>query len=106
MGNSRKTSPSAKATCTSLGAIGVLNDGAALNPAEFEAFLDAQADLPAVGRPRHVRVATDLPSTATNKVLKRELVRQGLDFPDPHWEREERGTAYHVVDGDAVGGVR
>jgi hypothetical protein len=28
-------------------------------------------------------------------VLKRELVRQGLDVEDPVWEREERGTAYH-----------
>jgi len=74
----------------------VLNDGAELDPAAFERFLADQPDLPAVARPRHVRVATDLPSTATNKVLKRELVRQGLEFDDPHWERDERGTAYRV----------
>jgi fatty-acyl-CoA synthase len=76
----------------------VLNDGARLGPGEFERFLDAQPDLAAVARPRHVRIAADLPSTATNKVLKRELVRQGLDFGDPRWEREERGTAYRVVE--------
>ena len=74
----------------------VLNDGAELGPGAFEQFLADQADLPTVARPRHVRIAADLPSTATNKVLKRELVRQGLEFDDPHWEREERGTAYRV----------
>jgi fatty-acyl-CoA synthase len=75
----------------------VLNDGADLDPASFERFLLDQPDLPKVARPRHVRIAADLPCTATNKVLKRELVKQGLDFADERWEREERGTAYRVV---------
>jgi fatty-acyl-CoA synthase len=76
----------------------VLNDGAELDPAGFERFLDEQPDLSPVARPRFVRIAPDLPSTATNKVLKRELVRQGLDVDDPVWEREERGTAYHPAE--------
>jgi fatty-acyl-CoA synthase len=77
----------------------VLGPDAELGPEEFERFLAAQPDLPAVARPRYVRIATDLPSTATNKVLKRELVREGLGFDDPCWEREERGTAYRVAGG-------
>ena len=75
----------------------MLNDGAALAPTEFTSFLDAQPDLAPVARPRYVRLAADLPSTATNKVLKRELITQGLDVADPVWEREERGTAYRPV---------
>jgi hypothetical protein len=30
----------------------------------------------------------------TNKVLKRELVREGVDTTDELWVREERGTRY------------
>jgi fatty-acyl-CoA synthase len=65
-----------------------------LTPESFEQFLSEQQDLSTKGWPRYVRIATELPSTATNKVLKRELVKQGLDFQDPAWEREERGTSY------------
>ena len=55
----------------------VLQDDATLSPAELEEFLAAQADLSAKAWPRFVRIATDLPSTATNKVLKRELAAEG-----------------------------
>lgn len=72
----------------------VLHDGAALDPGSFEAFLAEQADLGPQQWPRHVRLATTLPQTATNKVLKRELVAEGLATDDPVWTREERGTAY------------
>jgi fatty-acyl-CoA synthase len=74
----------------------VLHDEPPLDPAGFEEFLAAQPDLSPKAWPRYVRVATELPSTATNKVIKRELVQQGLDFPDLCWEREERGRAYRV----------
>ncbi|HET7736521.1 MAG TPA: AMP-binding protein [Nocardioidaceae bacterium] len=73
----------------------VLQD--ALSPADFEAFLNEQKDLSTKGRPRFVRIADDLPATATNKVLKRELVKQGLATTDEVWEREERGTSYSVL---------
>ncbi|QIG43063.1 AMP-binding protein [Nocardioides anomalus] len=75
----------------------VLHEDAALTPAELEAFLDEQRDLPGKGRPRYVRIAATLPQTATNKVLKRELIRQGATAGDGVlWVREERGTAYAV----------
>jgi fatty-acyl-CoA synthase len=74
----------------------VLQDDATLTPGELEEFLAAQPDLSPKAWPRFVRVAADLPSTATNKVLKRELVAQGASAADGErlWVREERGTAY------------
>src|SRR4051812_3460370 len=73
----------------------VLQDDATLSPDELTAFLAAQPDLPSKGWPRFVRLAPDLPATATNKVLKRELISQGPVAGDGElWVREERGTSY------------
>lgn len=74
----------------------VLNDGAELQPDAFEAFLAAQPDLSPKAWPRYVRIAADLPSTATHKVLKRQLIAQGTAVGEDEalWEREPRGTAY------------
>jgi fatty-acyl-CoA synthase len=70
----------------------VLRDS--LPPEEFESFLSGQEDLSAKGRPRYVRLCRELPSTATNKVRKRDLISQGTDFTDECWVRAERGTGY------------
>ena len=76
----------------------VLNDGATLRPDELEAFLAAQPDLSPKAWPRFVRLAPSLPSTATNKVLKRELAAQGATPGDGVlWERAPRGTSYEVL---------
>jgi fatty-acyl-CoA synthase len=72
----------------------VLRDGASLAPAEFADFLGAQPDLSPKAWPRHVRVAERLPSTATNKVLKRELRAEGVMTTDPVWARGERDRVY------------
>ncbi len=73
----------------------VLNDNASLEPAGFESFLAEQQDLPTKGWPRYVRLAASLPSTATNKVLKRTLIGEGTAVgSDQLWERESRGRAY------------
>jgi fatty-acyl-CoA synthase len=72
----------------------VLHRDATLDPEGFEGFLARQADLGPKQWPRYVRIATALPQTATNKVLKRELVHEGLDVTDPVWTRAERGRAY------------
>ncbi|MGZ4576228.1 MAG: fatty-acid--CoA ligase FadD1 [Mycobacterium sp.] len=74
----------------------VLNEGHALDPGEFEVFLDAQPDLSPKARPRYVRIAADLPSTATHKVLKRQLIAEGIQPREGEalWEREPRGNAY------------
>jgi fatty-acyl-CoA synthase len=75
----------------------VLNDGESLNPAAFEAFLAVQPDLSPKVWPAYVRIAPDLPSTATHKVLKRDLAAQGPTAGDGKlWIREPRGTAYRT----------
>jgi len=80
----------------------VLRDGVTLTPAELEEFLAAQPDLSPKAWPRYVRIAPDLPSTATNKVLKRELIKQGPVAGDGVlWVREERGRSYAEV-GEAA----
>jgi fatty-acyl-CoA synthase len=73
----------------------VLREGAELDPDGLEKFLDEQPDLGTKSWPRHVRVTESLPSTPTNKILKRVLKAEGVaDHGDPVWVREARGTAY------------
>ena len=73
----------------------------ALTPEGLESFLAAQPDLGTKSWPRFVRLLDELPRTATNKVLKRELRAQGLQPGGSTgsgtgllWTRAERGTAY------------
>ncbi|MCT1638327.1 AMP-binding protein [Dietzia cinnamea] len=77
-----------------------------LDPAGLEEFLAAQPDLSPKAWPRWVRIASELPTTATNKILKRELIRQGVGAHaqggDIWWERAERGTAYSELAGAGV----
>ncbi|MCX6396374.1 MAG: fatty-acid--CoA ligase FadD1 [Propionibacteriales bacterium] len=75
----------------------VLRDDAVLEPSAFETFLAEQPDLSPKAWPRYVRLATEVPTTATNKVLKRELRSQGTATTDPLWERAERGRSYTTV---------
>ena len=54
-------------------------------------------------RPRHQVVASlhphrrRLPSTQTNKVLKRVLAREGWECTDPVWVRHGRGADYELL---------
>jgi fatty-acyl-CoA synthase len=73
----------------------VLNDAAALAPEQFEEFLASQPDLSPKAWPRYVRINGALPQTATNKILKRALIAEGVSAGDGTlWEREPRGRAY------------
>lgn len=77
----------------------VLHHGAVLNPDEFEAFLAAQDDLSPKAWPLRVWLTAALPATATNKVLKRELIAAGPTPPGGrHWLRSARGTTYSEAD--------
>lgn len=76
----------------------VLNEGQALTPSDFESFLAGQADLSPKARPRFVRINSELPKTATNKILKRELIHAGVTAGDGVlWERVGRSTTYRVL---------
>lgn len=73
----------------------VLRDGNGLEPDDFEKFLAAQPDLSPKAWPRYVRINDDLPATATNKILKRELIAAGITAQGGVlWAREPRGTSY------------
>ena len=55
----------------------VLQDDADLTPEEFGRFLAGQPDLSPKAWPRYVWLTDRLPTTATNKILKRELTALG-----------------------------
>ncbi len=76
----------------------VLRDGMRLEPDEFEKFLATQPDLSPKGWPRYVRINDDLPVTATNKILKRELIAAGVTAQGGVlWSRPARGTTYTIA---------
>lgn len=73
----------------------VLNDDASLTPDELTEFLAAQPDLSPKAWPTYVRIAEDLPATATNKILKRTLKADGLQVGgDVLWTRAPRSRSY------------
>ncbi|HMZ13667.1 MAG TPA: acyl-CoA synthetase, partial [Mycobacterium sp.] len=73
----------------------VLADGTELTPEAFGDFLAIQSDLSPKAWPRHVWIADRLPATATNKVVKRELVARGANPSGGRlWTREPRGRVY------------
>lgn len=69
----------------------VLRSGARFDPAKFARFLSEQSDLGTKMTPRYVRVAEQLPSTETNKILKRVLREERWECSDPIWLREGDG---------------
>jgi fatty-acyl-CoA synthase len=86
----------------------VVQDGVAFNPDAFARFLDA-ADLPPRWRPTFVRVARELASTATNKILKRALRRDKflLDrVADPLYWRPRGADAFRRFTADDLAALR
>jgi fatty-acyl-CoA synthase len=76
----------------------VLNEQAALSPRQFEEFLASQHDLSPKAWPRYVRINDQLPQTATNKILKRALISEGVTAGDGVlWVREPRGRSYSAI---------
>jgi fatty-acyl-CoA synthase len=79
----------------------VLADNAVLTPEEFGEFLAAQPDLSPKAWPRYVWLADRLPTTATNKILKRELTARGATpGGGVVWTRIGRTSAYGRADRD------
>ncbi len=80
----------------------LLRPGAIFDPDGFDRFLAGEPDLGTKSAPRYVRIATELPQTATTKVLKRVLRNEGWRCADPVWWRPEKGSPYrHLLDADA-----
>ncbi|MCX5382256.1 AMP-binding protein [Streptomyces sp. NBC_00083] len=74
-----------------------LPDPAAFDPAAFTAFLASQPDLGTKMAPRFVRVMAGLPVTATNKVARAGLRREGFWSGGPVWWRPPGTTTYHPL---------
>jgi len=67
----------------------VLRGEASLAPVELSAFLPGQGDLGARQYPRFVRVTSQMPRTATFKVLTRLLAADRWNTGDPVWWRPD-----------------
>lgn len=68
------------------------------DPATFAAFLPEQADLGTKWAPRYVRVSTDVPTTATRKIDKPRLRRDGWRVGDPVYLRPTAAPEYRLLD--------
>ncbi len=64
------------------------------DPDTFSAFLRAQPDLGTKMAPRFVRVVPRMPVTATNKIHRALLRREGVHCPDPVWWRPPDEPTY------------
>ncbi|MFD8197700.1 AMP-binding protein [Streptomyces wuyuanensis] len=75
-----------------------LRDEASFDPRAFAAFLAAQPDLGTKMPPRFVRVVPRLPVTATNKIHRVALRREGfLHGRDPVWWRPPGADGYRPL---------
>lgn len=77
----------------------LLRPGASFDPGSFAAFLTGEADLGTKGAPSFVRIADDLPVTATTKVLKRVLRAEAWRCADAVWWRPSKGDGYRLLTG-------
>ncbi len=76
----------------------VMRDGTAFDPGRFARWVDDGSGLGPKWRPRYVRVAERLPTTGTNKVVKRTLASQKLRRDrvgaDTLWVRDRGDATY------------
>ncbi|MFC3577771.1 long-chain-fatty-acid--CoA ligase [Streptomyces yaanensis] len=79
-----------------------LKRGGIFDPAAFGAFLAAQSDLGTKMAPRFVRIVERMPVTATNKIHRVGLRREGFRCPDPVWWRPPGKSSYRRLTGDDV----
>ncbi len=75
-----------------------LRPGTTFDPGDFDEFLSEQPDLGTKWSPRYVRVTEKLPTTETQKVLKRQLRRERWDVTDPVWWRSAKAAPMTPMD--------
>ncbi|MDQ1468164.1 MAG: steroid-22-oyl-CoA synthetase [Actinomycetota bacterium] len=83
-----------------------VRDDADFDSLRLPSFLAGQSDLSPKWVPRFVRVTHELPSTATQKVLKRVLRHQRWECDDPVWWRPDRGPDYRRLTPEDVATLR
>jgi len=79
-----------------------LTPGVPFDAAAFGRFLASQTDLGPKWVPRFLRVSEALPTTATAKILVRQLRAEGLDCEDPVWELVAKEPPRYVSRDDIV----
>jgi fatty-acyl-CoA synthase len=86
-----------------------LRGGGAFDPVAFAEYVDSLAEIGPKWRPRYVRVVTEFPSTGTNKIVKRTLVRQkyrrDLCGGDDLYVRDRGADAYRTFTTDDEAGL-
>ncbi|MFF7307808.1 AMP-binding protein [Streptomyces sp. NPDC008137] len=70
------------------------------DPLSFAEFLLAQPDLGTKMAPRFVRVTDRMPVTATNKIHRAALRREGFRCADPVWWRPPGKATYRLLTGE------
>jgi len=83
-----------------------VREGSSFDPEGFIAFFAAQPDVSPKWMPRFVRVTDGLPSTATQKVLKRVLRHEHWECDDPVWWRPGRELHYRRLTAEDVATLR
>jgi fatty-acyl-CoA synthase len=74
-----------------------LTPGSRLDMAEFSTFLATQKDFGSKWIPAFIRISERLPTTQTNKVLKRNLKQEAWHCADPVWWRPAREAPYQLL---------
>jgi fatty-acyl-CoA synthase len=80
-------------------------EGAGFDPSAFAEFLLAQPDLGTKMAPRFVRIVTRMPVTATNKIHRVGLRREGFRCADPVWWRPPGESAYRRLRAPDIEGL-
>lgn len=78
------------------------DDVASFDPVEFAAFLEIQPDLGTKWAPRYVRVVTDVPVTATQKIAKPVLKAEAWMCADRVFHRPDREIHYQPFTTDTL----
>jgi len=83
----------------------LLRPGTTFDPQGFASFLAGSADMGTKWAPRYIRIATEVPVTATTKVLKRVLRNEGWHCSEPVWWKRQKDDPYQLLlesDADAL----
>lgn len=83
----------------------LLSPGSEFAALDMQAFLSSQSDLGTKSVPKYFRVTQAMPTTASNKVVKRQLRAEAWECADPVWIRQKDGS-YQSLDGTARQGIR
>ncbi|HEX9683795.1 MAG TPA: AMP-binding protein [Acidimicrobiales bacterium] len=88
----------------------ILREGATFDPVAFAEWIDSLDDVGPKWRPRYLRIATELPTTGTNKVVTRTLVhhkfRPDRCGPDHLYVRDRGDDHYRPFTADDAEALR